>query len=47
MIDEGNEIKDMIINFLDEYPEGHVTLLYPSETEFVREGIHGTGFYYG
>ena len=42
MIDEGNEIKDMIINFLDEYPEGHVTLLYPSETEFVREGIHGT-----
>lgn len=36
-----NEIKDLIFNFLEEYPEGKVTLIYPKELELIRENIHG------
>ena len=37
-----NEIKEMIISFLDKYENGRVTLLYPQEVEAIREGIVGT-----
>lgn len=36
-----NEIQEMIINFLDEHPDGKITLLYPKELELIRENIHG------
>ena len=37
-----NEIKEMIISFLEKYKNGRVTLLYPKEVEAIREGIVGT-----
>ena len=37
-----NEIKGMIISFLEKYENGRVTLLYPKEVEAIREGIVGT-----
>ena len=37
-----NEIKHMIISFLNKYENGKVTLLYPQEVELIREGIKGT-----
>lgn len=36
-----NEIKDLILDFLEKCPRGKVTLLYPHEIEFIREGIRG------
>lgn len=37
-----NEIKEMIISFLEKYKNGTVTLLYPKEVKAIREGIVGT-----
>ena len=36
-----NEIKELILDFFEEYPEGKVTLLYPEETKLIRDNIHG------
>ena len=36
-----DEIIEMFDNFFEKHPKGNVILLYPSETSYVRENIHG------
>lgn len=36
-----NEIKELILDFFEEYPEGKVTLLYPEEIKLIRDNVRG------